>query len=375
VLATRGVESARNLSWFVQSKGKAVSNDHVDAEELAAWSAGVLSPRQASTVELHVADCHECQSMVAAFARTEPIAPAKTPWWQRGQIRWLVPLATAATLAAIYVALPQRVMSPTAGITEPERNTPAMAPAPQTAPREAPGSPATPSDAAVNLRDATRERSAATPPARTPAVAVARPKSEATAGAAGAVPAPLASRPVTTGAAPAAAPAAVGAPPAMAPQLPATFAPAKPAPPPPAPETRAEAETALRAAAAAAPRAAQQRAAVEFAAPDGTARWRIAGTRLERSTDGGAVWRALDLVTRAPLLAGHAASADIVWVVGSGGTIYAANDGVTFNAVPFNEAVDLVAVVALDARSGRVTTADGRVYSTADGGKTWVAAK
>ena len=80
----------------------------VHGETLAAWSSGALAPAAAARVETHLADCDRCQSMLAAFARTEPVIAARAPFWQRAQVRWLVPLATAATVAAIWVATPQR---------------------------------------------------------------------------------------------------------------------------------------------------------------------------------------------------------------------------------------------------------------------------
>src|SRR5918994_4011407 len=78
----------------------------IDGETLAAWSAGALRPAEAASVEGHLADCARCQAMLATFVRTEPPAPPHQAWWQRWQVRWLVPLATAATVAAIWVASP-----------------------------------------------------------------------------------------------------------------------------------------------------------------------------------------------------------------------------------------------------------------------------
>lgn len=80
----------------------------VDAETLAAWSSGSLAPHQATSVERHVSSCARCQTMVAAFVRTEPPAAPRVAWIDRWQLRWLVPLATAATVAAIWVAIPDR---------------------------------------------------------------------------------------------------------------------------------------------------------------------------------------------------------------------------------------------------------------------------
>lgn len=66
-----------------------------------------------------------------------------------------------------------------------------------------------------------------------------------------------------------------------------------------------------------------------------------------------------------------APSPDVIWLVGRAGLVQLATDGRTFARVPFPEAVDLTAVTATDERHAIVTTADGRTFQTADGGRTW----
>ena len=85
----------------------------LDGEALAAWSSGHLPASEAAAVERHVAGCARCLATVAAFTRATPASAKTRAWWQRGHVRWLVPLATAATVAAIWVALP-----PQAGLDE-----------------------------------------------------------------------------------------------------------------------------------------------------------------------------------------------------------------------------------------------------------------
>ena len=80
----------------------------LDGELLAAWSSRALPPAEMARVEAHVADCLRCQSMVAAFARTDVATPApvlRQSWWS---LRWLVPLAAAVAVVAIWVATPIR---------------------------------------------------------------------------------------------------------------------------------------------------------------------------------------------------------------------------------------------------------------------------
>jgi Carboxypeptidase regulatory-like domain/Putative zinc-finger len=74
------------------------SADCLDGETLAAWSEGTLSPKTSQQVEVHLADCARCQALVAAFVRTEPVLPAAVPFWRHWSVRWVVPLAAAASL-------------------------------------------------------------------------------------------------------------------------------------------------------------------------------------------------------------------------------------------------------------------------------------
>jgi len=61
----------------------------------------------------------------------------------------------------------------------------------------------------------------------------------------------------------------------------------------------------------------------------------------------------------------------VIWLVGRGGMVQLATDGRTFARLPFPVVVDLTAVTATDERRAVVTTADGRAFQTADGGRTW----
>ena len=79
----------------------------VDAETLAAWVDGGLPKADAAAVEMHLAECERCTAMVATFARTIPDAPVAESLWTRWHLRWLVPLATAATVAALWVLVPR----------------------------------------------------------------------------------------------------------------------------------------------------------------------------------------------------------------------------------------------------------------------------
>ena len=129
-------------------QGRRVKSIHVEPDVLAAWSEGTLPSSDARQVEAHLADCATCQEMLAVFARTEPphavssgvgsvlsglssvvsgfltaVASAKAV--SRTSWRWAAPLAAAATVAAIWVAIPEdertAQLNPTAapGLSEP----------------------------------------------------------------------------------------------------------------------------------------------------------------------------------------------------------------------------------------------------------------
>ena len=95
---------------LVQGNGKGTPETTaacIDAETLAAWADGGLSKSDAAAVETHLADCERCTAMLATFARTIPETPVAESLWTRWHLRWLVPAATAATVAALWVLVPR----------------------------------------------------------------------------------------------------------------------------------------------------------------------------------------------------------------------------------------------------------------------------
>ncbi len=113
-----------------------------------------------------------------------------------------------------------------------------------------------------------------------------------------------------------------------------------------------------------------------FAEPGGRLQWRIAeGRRLESSSDAGVTWTARFTTGRGDRLrAGAAPAIDSAWAVGERGLVLRLSVPGGWTAVARPDAAALVAVSATDGRSARVTTADGRVFETADGGATWTPA-
>jgi photosystem II stability/assembly factor-like uncharacterized protein len=111
---------------------------------------------------------------------------------------------------------------------------------------------------------------------------------------------------------------------------------------------------------------------VEFSFPNSNVRWRIvAGTTVERSIDGGVTWQAQSTGATGRLTAGAAPSVTVCWLVGASGLVLMTRDAQAWERVAFPEAIDLRAVAAVDGLRATVTAADGRVFSTTDGGKTW----
>ena len=122
--------------------GGAPSGPHVDAEVAAAWIEQRLDEPARLAVETHLADCFDCQAMLATLARISPEGATARgeglAWWRRLRAGWLVP-ATAAAAAAlvIWVAVPQQRATSTpadrlqarvdrgAAIPEPAPETPA----------------------------------------------------------------------------------------------------------------------------------------------------------------------------------------------------------------------------------------------------------
>ena len=349
----------------------------LDAETVAAWTDGGLTGAQLEAALVHVADCHHCQALVGALARTEAAphaagAAAERPF--RKWLPWLVPLTAAAAVLTLWVVVPERPReAATPAATSVAESAPvATAPAPATAPETQ-----TPQlqQATQNAGDAAR-RAAQSPPqspqsselrADAPRLESERLKQESNAPA----PTELSVRQAATPEAPAAdalAERVAVAPPASAPAASAPpAAPASPSPPASS-ETRAPlagpVATLGRTANIAAP-------GIVILSPDPRIRWRISGSALEYSSTGGASWAPVPTGVTAALTAGAAPSSTVCWVVGRGGTVLVSADGRMWQRVAFPENVDLTAVRATDARAASVSTGDGRTFSTTDAGASW----
>jgi photosystem II stability/assembly factor-like uncharacterized protein len=71
------------------------------------------------------------------------------------------------------------------------------------------------------------------------------------------------------------------------------------------------------------------------------------------------------------ITAAAAPSGSVCWLVGQGGVVLLTVDGQTFQRMTFPEVTDLTAVQATSATRATVTSADGRMFTTTDGGASW----
>jgi len=357
----------------------------VDAETLAAWIDGTLVGEDLAAAEGHSAGCARCQAMLASMARIAPPITSR-PWWGSVTIRWVVPVAAAATALALWVSVDRQ---PNTGV----------APAAQTATSPADKSVALPARSPdEQARDSVEQKKDAPAPsakAAAPIDALARRESPPgfdarSSGVSGGQTASetrsslqARSDNVASLATPAAATSAPAAPPVPPPPPPLAGPVAgSPVPPPAAepfkPPSLAETvnvitdSPSLEKSALGQGRGGTAFRTADILSPEPAFRWRIGapGTIL-RSTDGGATWISQRTPAPVAIAAGSAPAPGVCWIVGRSGAVMLTADGTAWQLRPFPEAADLTAVRAVDSKTAVVTTADGRQFSTTDGGATW----
>ena len=340
----------------------------LDADTLAAWSDGALSAADRAAAESHAASCARCQAMLAAMALTAPPAPARH-WWRAGTYRWLVPLAAAAAAVVLWVAVPRAPVAPPA-VAERTATVATAAPArveqraaDGTTVRQEPESPQS-----VRLYADTAKPVRVKPDTTTPVTAPPPSLPSAT---------PVGVDTFALSAVPATPPSpAAPAQPAAAPQAASSAV----APPPPLAEAIAvvpnanESVQLRRDRTAVAPQALAKTSAgaPDIVSPDRNVRWRLRNPgSIDRSIDGGLTWQTQATGVATPLVSGAAPTPTICWVAGSAGVVLRSTDGATWQRVGLPDAINLTAIRASDAMNATVTAADGRIFTTVDGGTTW----
>ena len=338
------------LKHELRAAGPAPAGACLDAETLGAWTDGSLTPAAIAAAEAHVASCARCQALVGTMARSTSgtsgnsgtsgtLGTSSTfPLWKW----WLAPIAAGVTAVTLWMVVPGQ---PNLAVAPAQReNAAKAAPNANAVPILPPAQPPAAVDQvgerdrfAAAARDdrqqnkVTEERKEEAP---------ARQMQERAALADGAVPA---------------------APPATAAAAPGAIAESVTVQPRAAPAEIGSLQKSARAA-----------AAIEIATLDPSLGWRIAGDRLERSTDGGKTWNVMRQNSGDGITAGSAPSNSVAWFVGRAGRVLVTTDGgATFTDVSLAEPLDLASVAATDGRSAMIFSVVGRRFRTDDGGRVW----
>jgi hypothetical protein len=350
-----------------------------DADAIGAYALGELGADDRAPIERHISNCRRCAAHVAQLVGLDEAAPtpARTAAARRSWLRWTwaVPAVVAVVVAAVWVAQPPLPSPAVRNAARVETGAPSMAP-------EVP-------PPVADTRPAETDR-LQPPPARMSKPVAGRSVPSAAAAPPPASAAPIEERQERSSLEDKIDSRATGK---VASQ-------AMPVSPPPSPAPRAAEPEAARADAAggredapgekrrAAPASAKEtiapagavagfagdtaaRAPIEVHSPVPAVSWRIVSGTIERTTDGGTTWRDDGAPAIANLRYGTAISEDVCWLATSTGTVLrrAADGTWTVTQVPGRPAVR--AIEAGSALEATVTSVDGRVFATSDGGATW----
>lgn len=287
----------------------------LDAETLAAWMDGGLDAPSVAMAEAHAANCARCQALIGTLARATPEVAASSAGPVRLWRWWLAPLAAGAAAVTLWMVVP------TDRYTAPARQKEIQQVAPESSP------PAQARDAAPPAPEA---------PARLQKNALAADKEQQDANKM----ANNAARANT-----AASTAAVD-------------------------ESKRKAEGLMKQDKAAERRdRAELQPLEEQPAPKAAAGSAAAPPPAAPMI--GQLRAQLALPGDVQITATASPSSTVSWFVGRAGAVLLTVDGRTVTRVPFPEKADLTAVTATDARTAIVTTIDGRMFRTEDGGQTW----
>ena len=314
-----------------------------DADVLAAYLDNGLTSNERSAVEQHCADCVRCQQHLGLLGAVSldaepPEIEAARSWL--GRWGWLVPVATAVLLVAVWTRTPEQPALP------------ASAPAPASTP--APADAALSADAKVE----TAVPQAAAPPGGSAPQGFSQPQAPQTAN--------RARHDVAAKAAPSALPAS--------PAPPATFAAEADRIGPVADAARAAAEPASKETDAAGARQEarllRKAAGPALVATSSTEGYRATGGRIERSTDGGSTWQEVFSDATLTFTASACTPGTHCWFgTASGEVLRTSGDRFVRSKLP--EALP-VGLITPGSGLEATVTAGSRRYRTTDG-ITWVA--
>jgi hypothetical protein len=316
-----------------------------DAGVLAAYLDSTLAPAERSAVEAHAADCARCALQLATIARLEDESghPQHAVRRWRPRWTWVVPAAAAVLVAGIYVALPGRAPSPAAP-------PPAEQAADRVASDEQGG--AAPLAAAPSEGQLARRARAGTPSA----AGTARKEPSTAAPAEIQVPEQQLRDEVQSDAF-----ASTESRVARAAEMSAPAA-------PPAVTIDAAAKQVETGAGAADARVG---APLVIAAPGARVRWRVMGSRIERSTDGGRTWGAERAPSAAGVIMGTAPSEEVCWLVARSGQVLRRDPaGEWHDVTPFPRR-DTARIESTGPAVATVIAPDGGAVTTVDGGQHW----
>ena len=307
-----------------------------DGGVVAAFIDGGLDPAERLRMTQHASSCVRC-AQILALAVEPPASSADVPSsarpWRVGW-RWMVPFATAATVAGIWVftrdAVPPVVPARPAAVNESASVNAPAAPSQSSTPSAIPSESPAARDRAVSAAPSVPPAPLASaqpsvPPASPPAPAVEL------------APAPVRPQAFNRGGGGDAAGGVAGAlsePIAIGPEQPV-----------------ADVQSTSR--------------QVNVA----TSLWRAAGTVIQRSLDGGRTWTSEFEAPRA-VLGVSTGPADVGWFVGVRGLVVR-RIGSAWSIVNAPDTIDITGVEATSERSATVTLADGRRFTTTDGGQSW----
>ncbi len=353
-----------------------------DATVLAAYADGSLTADERADLELHAADCPACVETLSVLASLDEGEPARASrrWWAVAPVTrwgWLVPVATAVLVVAVWIRT-ERVTGPApAGVTSKPSEAVAIASAPPVdSPRMKAITPPERRDQELTAMRA-EPRAAAAPPAAGGRILEDKDEkkerdtiadnraAEATAEfSAPATPRPSSAAPAPAQQLPAAPPLAAGAAAAAAKAD--------------ALERTSEnivtgaSKTARGSTVASLMK--QHAAPLVVSVPGTTVRIRVANDRIERSLDGGTTWAIEWPGPVGALRVGLCPTTDVCWLGGDAGAVLRRELDGRWNArgIP-DVASPVTAFASLDATSATATLADGRQFVTNDGGVHWQA--